>query len=185
MDRAIVLGDSPFLEEVEDVLHYVLDKNYVLGINHVITKCRVDMHVFTDTNLIPLTNKYYDLNTLTLYQYGDLVRKRHKTLIDTFAYKDDYCWKDGDKLAWCGFTHDYAISYLISQGCKEIVLLGAADFINGNHYTHDWVFKRSEKLQDKSIKFIEDCCNMYVDIKTCNPNSVIKIPYIPVEDLLK
>ena len=184
MERAIILGDSPFLKGIEDTLHYVLEKNYVLGINRIITKCRADMHVFTDINLIPLTNKYYDLSTLTLFSYGDMVRKRNKTLINTFAYRNDYCWKDGENLAWCGFTHDYAISYLISQGCKEIILLGAADFINGNHYTHEWEFRRSSKLQESSIKFIEDCANMYVDIKTCNPQSIIKIPYIPLEELL-
>ena len=184
MDRAIILGDSPFLNEVENTLHYVLEKYYVLGINYVITKCRADMHVFTDVNVVPLTNKYYDLNTLTLYSYGDMIRKRQKTLINTFTYKGDYCWKSDDKLAWCGFTHDYAISYLISQGCKEIILLGAADFINGNHYTHNWQFKRSIKLQEASADFIKDCCNMYADIKTCNPNSILDIPYIPIEELL-
>ena len=115
--------------------------------------------------------------------WDEVVSLWYDTAEADFTYRDDYCWKDGDKLAWCGFTHDYAISYLISQGCKEIILLGAADFINGGHYTHDWMFKRSEQLQERSIKFIEDCNNMYVNIKTCNPNSLIKIPYIPIDEL--
>lgn len=184
MERAIILGDSPFLKEVEDVLHYVLDKNYVLGINCVITKCRADVHVFSDINLIPLTNNYPNLETLTLCPYGDIIRKPKKTLINTFTYNGDYCIKKDNKFAWCGFTHDYVISYLISKGYKEIILLGAADFINGSHYTHDWKFKRSDILQEKSIGFIEDCANMYADIKTCNPNSPINIPHIKIEELL-
>ena len=184
MERAIILGDSPFLKEVEDSLHYVLDKNYVYGINYVIEKCRADVHVFTDMNLIPLTNSYSDLETLTLRPYGDMIRKAKKTLINTFTYKGDYCIKKDNQFAWCGFTHDYIISYLISKGCKEIILLGAADFIDGNHYTHDWWFKRSNVLQEKSIGFIEDCANMYVDIKTCNPNSPINIPHVSIKELL-
>ena len=184
MERAILLGDSPFLTKVEDILHYVLDRNYVMGINYIIQKCKVDTHVFTDSTLIPITNKYYDLDTLTMTSYGDMVRKRSKTLVTTFTYEGDYCIKKGDKYAWCGFTHDFAISYLISKGVKEIILLGAADFINGNHYTHEWNFKRSNKLQDKSIRFIEDCYNQYVDIKTCNPESLIKVPYVNIEELL-
>jgi hypothetical protein len=184
MERAIILGDSPFLKEVEHILHYVLDKNYVLGINYVITKCRADVHVFTDANLIPLTNSYPNIDTISMCAYGAMIRKPKKTLINTFTYIGDYCIKKDGKFAWCGFTHDYVISYLISKGCKEIILLGAADFINGNHYTHDWRFKRSDALQEKSIGFIEDCANMYADIKTCNPNSPIKIPHIPIEELL-
>lgn len=184
MNRAIVLGDSPFLKEVENVLHYVLDRNYVLGINYVITKCRADVHVFTDMNLIPLTNRYPNLETLTLSPYGDSVKKTKKTLINTFTYNGDYCIKKDNRFAWCGFTHDCIISYLISKGCEEIILLGAADFVNGNHYTNDWRFKRSDALQEKSIGFIEDCATMYASIKTCNPNSLIKIPYISIEELL-
>ena len=38
------------------------------------------------------------------------------------------------KLAWCGFTHDYAISYCIVKGYKNIVLAGASDFIGGGHF---------------------------------------------------
>ena len=184
-ERAIILGDSPFLNEVESLLHYVLDRNYVIGINSVIRKCRVDMHAFVDISMINLTNQRQELHTLTLYSYGALIQKPNKTLIDTFSYRGDYTWRDKGKLAWCGFTHDYVVSYLIDQGCKEIVLLGAADFINGEHYSNNTFFSYSPKLREKSIEFIQDCANRYVDIKTCNPNSLIKIPYIPIENLLE
>ena len=77
MNRAIVLGDSPFLNEVEHILHYVLDRNYVIGINGVVKKCRVDMHAFTDTGLLKITNAYPSVPSLTLYSYGDLVQKKN------------------------------------------------------------------------------------------------------------
>lgn len=186
MDRVVLLGDSPFLKEVEYLLHYVTDKYYTVGINKVIEKCRLDLHAFTDFKMIKLTNFYPSVSTLTLYSYGDLIKKDKKVLIDTFTYEDDYVWKKGDKLAWCGFTHDYVLSYLISQGTKEIILLGAADFINGNHYSNEREFNRSKLLEDKSKQFITDCANMYVNIKTCNPKSDIKgVEYMPIEKLLE
>ena len=185
MDRAIVLGDSPFLNEVEHVLHYVLDKNYVIGINSVIKKCRIDLHAFTDTGLLKVTNAYPNIPSLTLYSYGALVRKSKKILLNTFTYKHDYCVEKEGKLAWCGFTHDYVMSYLITQGVKEIILLGAADFIEGKHYSNNWDFKRSKNLEEKSKRLIKDCCDTYCTIKTCNPNAIIEgVEYIPIESLL-
>lgn len=185
MDRVILLGDSPFLKEVGHLLYYVTDKYYTVGINGVIRKCRLDLHAFVDMNVVKWTNRYPEIPALTLVLYGDLIRKDNKTFIDTFAYKNDYVYKKDGKLAWCGFTHDYAISYLIDQGVKEIILLGAADFIDGKHYSNEYDFKRSKLLEDKSKQFITDCCNMYVSIKTCNPNVNIKgVEYTPIEDLL-
>ena len=186
LDKVIVLGDSPFLKEIEHLLHYVVDKYYTIGINGVIKRCRADLHAFTDLKLIKLTNSYPNVPVLTLKGYGDLIRKSNQTLIDTFTYNDDYIWKKGDKLAWCGFTHDYVISYLIGQKVKEIVLLGAADFINGKHYSNEYDFKRSKVLEDKSKQFIKNCNDTYISIKTCNPNSDIEgIEYVPIEELLE
>lgn len=183
-DRIILLGDSPFLKEIEDILHYILELYPVMGINRVINKCRVDMHVLTDEKVLSYTNKYKDIPTLAPARYADLIVKENKILFDTFAYKKDYCIKKDGKLAWCGFTHDYAISYLITQGYKEIILIGAADFVDGKHYSNEKEFERSQKLQNKSISFIEDCDNMYCTIKTCNPNSQLKnIKCVDIKEL--
>lgn len=185
MERVILLGDSPFLKQTEHILHYVLDRFPVIGINEVIKKCRVDKHIFTDMNVAYLTNCYIDTPTISLNSYGDLIQKENKELIDTFTYEGDLCIKKNNKLAWCGFTHDYALSYLITKGVKEVVLLGAADFIDGVHYSNDREFRHSKKLQQKSIDFIRDCYNTYLTIRTCNPNSKAGVPYVPIEELLK
>ena len=183
-ERVIILGDSPFLKEVEEKINYVTEKYYTLGINRIINKFNTHCHIFVDQHLIPLTNERQDLKTVTLYSYGDLIQKRSRELYDTYPCGTNNVVEKDGKLAWCGFTHDYALSYCIHKGAKEIILIGAADFSNG-HYsvTHDFVY--SDSLKKQSIKFIENVCSKYADIKTCNSNSALNIERISIENLLK
>ena len=106
-------------------------------------------------------------------------------MYDTFSFKegDERVEKDG-KLAWCGFTHDYALSYCILKGIKEVILLGAADFSHNGHFATSLEFTPSELLRRQSLKFIEDTCTKYIKVKTCNPNSMLNVERISVEELL-
>ena len=88
------------------------------------------------------------------------------------------------KLAWCGFTHDYAISYCIIKGYSRIILAGAADFIEGKHYSTDEEFRYSEKLKNMSKRFIEEICSQRASIFTLNPDSFLNIPRITISELL-
>lgn len=188
MKRAILLGDSPFLKEVEDKVQYVLDRWYSVGINRVITRFRTNAHVFVDPFLITLTNQYPNLFTVSLAKYGDMILKENKSLSDTYTFNflintvEDI--KKKGQLAWCGFTHDYALSYLISEGYNNIILLGAADFSSNMHYSNPYELKCSEKLKAKSKKFIEEICCKKVTILTCNSNSYLNIPRINIDELL-
>ena len=119
--------------------------------------------------------------------YGDLI-KGDKELYDSYAYnfkKDNAknIIKDR-KLAWCGFTHDYAISYCIIKGYSRIILAGAADFIEGKHYSTDEEFRYSEKLKNMSKRFIEEICSQRASIFTLNPDSFLNIPRITISELL-
>lgn len=188
-DTVIIVGDSPFLDSVESKLHYVLDRYHSIGINGVVKKCNVSEHAFLDRQVIPLTNLKKDIKTVSLKYYGDLIQKEDKELYNTFSFdfqlhssKDLY--KDG-KLPWCGFTHDYAISYCIYKGWKNIVLLGAADFVEGEHYSNRYLFKYSDNLKENSKKFIEEICTKRANIFTCNPNSYISLEQISIDALLK
>ncbi len=188
MKRAILLGDSPFIGEVEDSIRYVLDRYYTIGINRIITKFSVNAHVFVDPFILPLTNQYPELFTLSLARYKDFIPKTNKVLYETFAFnlKKDTpkeLKKDG-KLAWCGFTHDFALSYLIMEGYDDIVLLGAADCTAGAHYSNPYDLVCSEKIKANSKKFIEEVCCKRATIRTCNPNSFLSIPRISMQELL-
>lgn len=184
MGKIIILGDSPFLKEIEDRVNYVTDKYYTLGINRVINHFRVSKHIFTDFSMLACTNRYPNTPTVTLYVHGALVMKPQRELINTYNYEDDDKVQKDGKLAWCGFTHDYALSYCISKGYKEVVLIGAADFEGFGHYSTPAEFKRSSVLQKKSINFIENVCTKYLKVYTCNPNSALSIPKINIDDLL-
>lgn len=187
MKRAIILGDSPFLGEVEGVVQYVLDRYYSLGINRVIFKFRTNGHVFVDSFLLRVTNMHPELFTVSLYKYGDLVNKENKELFDTFPYdftSNDGELRKGNKLAWCGFTHDYALSYLITKGYDDIILIGAADFVKGPHYSNPYELKCAESLKLNSKRFVEEICSKYALIRTCNPDSILEIPRIEINELL-
>ena len=187
--KAILLGDSPFIGEVEGVLQYALDRCFTMGINRIINKFRVDSHVFVDPFWLKLTNDHPELFTVSLHKYGDLVLKNNKELFNsyTFNFKKD-TEKDllkNNELAWCGFTHDYALSYLITKGYNDIVLIGVADFIPGPHYSNPYDLICSEKLKERSKIFIEEICSKRALIRTCNPKSFLNIPRIDIEKLLE
>ena len=187
-NTVLIVGDSPFLGEVEEQLQYVLERYHNLGINNTVRKYHIQNHIFQDIKFIPVTNSYPTVKTITLAWYGDMIQKGNKELIDSYPFKfkentENDIVKNG-KLAWCGFTHDYAISYCIMKGYKNIILTGAADFTGDKHYLTDEDFNYSEKLKFQSKKFIEEVCSKRANIYTCNPNSILEIPRVSIGTLL-
>ena len=189
MKRVILLGDSPYIGEVEEKLQYVLDRYYSMGINRIVDKFRVQSQVFLDPFILAIANKHLDLFTLSLYKYGDMVLSKEKDLYDSYPFDFDKdtekdLLKDG-KLAWCGFTHDFALSYLITKGYDDIILIGAADFVSGPHYSNPHDLKCSERLKLRSKRFIEEICSKRALIRTCNSKSILNVPRIDIDDLLR
>lgn len=182
-NTVIIVGDSPFLKEVEKEINYVTERYFSIGINRAVKKYKVHAHAFVDIDNIPTTNHYSKVKTISLQQWGDLISKEDKELIDTFTFDGKNFRKD-NKLAWCGFTHDYVISYCLFKKFKNIILIGAADFSNGSHYSSTREFSYSEKFKENSKGFIEKFCTKYASIKTCNPNSILRVPKISIMELL-
>ena len=190
MDKTVlIIGDSPFLGEIEEHLHYAIQKYPSMGINNAVRKYDVQMHVFQDAKFIPLTNEYQDVKTITLYAYGDMIQKEKRELYDSYPFRVKENTADDifldNKLAWCGFTHDYAISYCIMKGYQNIVLIGTADFTGHVHFLTAEAFNYSEKLKFQSKKFIEEFCTKRANIYTCNPDSILEIPRIEISKLLE
>jgi hypothetical protein len=188
-DLVFIIGDSPFLGEVEGEIHYIAEKYPTIGINNAIRKYSISTHIFQDMKFISLTNSYPEVKTVAPYMWGDLIQKDNKELLDSFTFnfkvntKDDIV-KNG-KLAWCGFTHDYAISYCIMKDYSDVVLVGTADFTGNKHYLTGEEFKYSEKLKNNSKKFIEEICSKRANIVTCNPDSILDIPRVNLNEFLK
>lgn len=187
-ETLIVLGDSPYLGEIQGNLRYLIDLYPSIGINVVIIKYPTKFHIFQDFRISYVANQYPDICSITTRATAPLITKENKEIIDSYPYSfekntSDDIIKDG-KLAWFGFTHDYAVSWGIWKGFKRIILVGAADFIKGPHHTLGGDFKFSQALADKSIKFISEVCSKKADIYTCNPASALRVPRIKLEDLL-
>lgn len=183
----IIIGDSPFLENIEDKVHYLLELYPSMGINNAIRKYNITSHIFQDMKFISLTNRYPEIKTISLYMYGDMIEKENKELYDsyTFNFKTNTAQdiiKD-NKLAWCGFTHDYAISYCIMKGYSHVILAGTADFTGSSHYLTEEQFNPAEKLVGHSKKFIEEVCSKKIKIYTLNPESTLNVPRIKIEKL--
>ena len=187
-ETVLIIGDSPFISTVEDKLQYAIERYYSIGINNIIKKFPTNAHIFQDLPFINLTNLYKDMKTITLATYGDAIQKDNKELFDSYPFdfriynENDIC-RDG-RLAWFGFTHDYAISYCIHKGFKRIILIGAADFTKGKHFMTEDEFNPSQTLADFSKKYIAEVCTKRADILTCNPESSLEIPRISIDELL-
>ena len=189
---ALIIGDSPIVKKVEYELPYILNKYFSLGINRIVRQYQTSKHIFLDVVMAHMTNEYPSIPAITLSKYDNIVNKE-KELINTFSNEFDFygkfvdfrCVNENQELAWCGFTHDYAISYLVSKGYENIVLIGAADFVKGGHYINNNIaFISSDKLQRQSKQFIECVHNNYATIYTINENTPLDINYISVDDLM-
>ena len=65
MDKTIIIvGDSPFLANVENKMHYILEKYNSIGINNSILRYNVGLHIFQDEKFVKLTNKYKNIKTI-------------------------------------------------------------------------------------------------------------------------
>lgn len=185
-ETVIILGDSPFLKEVEDKVEYLLYRYDSIGINRVILKYRTKIHAFVDIGMVSLTNKFENIKKLTIPLYKNIVRG-DKEIFDTFSFDPEVhvnTTDDNKKLAWCGFTHDYAISYAIHKGYKKVILVGTADFSEEGHYSCNRKFQYSESLREASKRFISEFCSKKVQIYTCNENSCLRVPYRALDELL-
>ena len=188
MKTVLIIGDSPFLGEIQEYLYYAIEKYPSIGINNAILKYDISTHIFQDIQFVNITNKYPNIKTVAPAWCGDMIQKENKELIGSYTFKlkentEEDIIKDG-KLAWCGFTHDYAISYCIMIGYERIILVGAADFVGNKHYLTEEEFKYSEKLKGQSKKFIEKFCSKRANILTCNNSSILEIPRLDIKELL-
>lgn len=80
------------------------------------------------------------------------------------------------------FTHDYILRWLKGK-CKEVILVGAADFENEKHYNTDEAFKPCSTNIDYSIKFIESITDFKV--YKANPNGKLNIEHKDITMLYK
>ena len=184
-DTIVIIGDSPYLAEVEGIIHYIAQRYHSIGINRVVNKIRTEKQILVDLPALKIANQHPYIPAITLYKYGDLIKTETKELYSTFVYdkNNGVIYKDNE-LAWCGFTHDYAVSYSIMKGYKNIVLIGAADFVQGIHYSNTEIFKPSNDLVNLSKDYIENTCSKYANIYTCNVKSILNIKKLSIKNLL-
>ena len=77
-----------------------------------------------------------------------------------------------DYTGW-SFTHDFILEWLKGK-CKEVILVGAADFDSNEHYNVGYKFHYSEQCKENSVKYIESITDY--KIYKANPKGILNIP---------
>ena len=186
-DWILVIGRSEIIND--KLLSDISELFITIGINNMNEKFHP-----TYTISVDLPNKVVDnigtfkIPTILLASVYNLKRIPDYIKTEVYQYEaiSNICDTPytGDVLHYCGFTHDVAVSYCIQQGYKNVVLVGAADFTQ-KHYDNNQVFLRSQRLQENSRRFLEEVCTKYCNLYTVNPASILKIPRITIDELIK
>ena len=84
------------------------------------------------------------------------------------------------KLKYCGFTHDFVLSWCVMHNVKNVILIGVADFATDKHYNSSESFNPSESCIQESINYIN---SLPLNIYTINPKSKLSVHKIKLEEL--
>lgn len=86
------------------------------------------------------------------------------------------------KLKYCGFTHDFVLSWCVMRKVKNVILIGVADFCTDKHFDSNQKFNPSKSCVTDSINYIN---NLPLNIYTVNPKSKLNVRKITIEELKK
>ena len=84
------------------------------------------------------------------------------------------------KLKYCGFTHDFVLSWCVMHNVKNVILIGVADFATNKHYNSSESFNPSESCIQESIKYIN---SLPMNIYTINKNSKLSVRRLKIKEL--
>lgn len=192
-NTVIIIGKSPIIDDVNiyTKLPDLQSKFHNIGINQIAIPLRTEYIAFVDKKAI-ISLKYIHLSTkiisidknATTSFEGDFYRSDHIPLDKPPFYNNTY--------SYYGFTHDICISWAYKNNFKNIILVGVADFTENSVYSSftdglpnmNSNFHYHNDCKAKSIKFIENA-QKYINIYTINPKSVLNVPRISLDLLLK
>lgn len=191
-ETIILIGRSDFLDRIDSSFNYCLDIYDVATINWACTRYYSKYNFFIDSYVRKMCYKQVlgepkfittGVNIGLVKYYDHEIYEQHR------IYSTDKIYTDKTLLC-AGFTHDFAISYLIKQGYKNIILAGCADFVTKDYAKDmnvrtDIQWNYSEKVKVNSMYLINNVYTKYANIYTLNPDSKLKVDRITVEELLK
>jgi len=193
MDKTIVLiGRSDYIDIIDQKGLYILTHTLPCAtINWACTRFESIYNFFLDTYVHKMYNhKWLGNPTFVTTTFNEECVKDypHDIYNEHRLYQTDKPFTDKTLLT-AGFTHDFAISYLIKKGYKNIILLGVADFENkdyakGMNTRSNIQIKCSEKCKIKSKHLIENIFSKYANIITLNPRSYLSVPKVSIRRLI-
>lgn len=191
-DTIILIGRSDFLDSDKCYnLLYCTEKYDCATINWACTRYYSKYCFFLDSYVWKMChNKVLGKPKLitSSINAGLVQAYKHEIFDQHRMYASMDIWRDKTLLG-AGFTHDYAISYLIKEGYKNIVLAGCADFVTkdyakGMNVKEGIKWNYSDKVKINSMYLINNVFSKYIKLYTLNPDSELKVNRITVDELL-
>lgn len=108
------------------------------------------------------------------HHYNNLQINPQSTIITMDKNEVREPYERFNETRWC-FTHDYILRWLKGK-CKEVILIGCADFSDKGHYNGHTSRQPCEQNIKQSIHFIENEVTKWYTIYKANPNGVLKLP---------
>lgn len=191
-ETLILVGKSPILDdpEVNSALRKALLKYTSIGINQASYLFKTNYFAFVDSDL----KHYYNVihpNTKIITIPLNVTSQFDCECCEIFTpKKDEDCLIKEGRLAYCGFTHDMCLSWAYSKGFKNVILFGVADFTKDNYSARcnnlfhcKQEFTPADVAISSSANYINTVFSKYLNIYTVNPNSLLSIPRISLEDI--
>ena len=189
-DTAIIFGRSPFINVVKEFIPELIRKfPFCIGCNSFFQNYpEVPYSAFIDSNQAKLFIDYSG-TILTPKSNIESLRyfpnKKKTFFIDKF--EEEELWRKDEHAFRLYDTPSFIMSLAIKKGLKNIILIGV-DYNPNNkgHFNDD---KNMTWIEDKkfleSREFVENKINQYINVYVTNPDSIIRVPFINVKDLLK
>lgn len=163
----MIFGRSTFLNKI-NIIDLLNLKFTTIGINKV-DNINFNYVTFVDK----LIYKKRELKSFNVNAKSIIITRSINKVRSPYIYYDT--------MNWC-FTHDYILEWLKTQkNVKNVILIGAADFENKEHYNTTELFNPQQSNIDTSIKRIESITEYKV--YKLNPNGILNIPTITAEEL--
>ncbi len=182
----VIFGRSLFINEIKEFIPELIKNYHTIGINSfyrsfpdVEYTCFADLHL--PSYLPSITSKLIMSN-----MSGDYWKHYKNKEVFCIEHNSKDFSQEEHILNYCFHTPSIALNWAYLKGFKNVVLAGI-DLINhtGHFDAPDIVPNWSDDNIKEAINHIEKIATQYLNVYTVNPNSIINIPFISVEDLLR
>lgn len=184
-ETIIIFGRSPFINEIRDYIPRLINNFHTVGINQFYQSFNTEYTAFCDllkpSNLPKITGKLL----MSTFANPYWVKYKNKEVFEIVHNRFEFS-EELHKLNYFFHTPSVVLNWAYLKGFKRAILVGIDLMPNTGHFDNpnfmpDW----SNDNIKLAKEHLEKVCTKYLDLYTLNPNSVINLPYLNVNELVK